>query len=304
MKLSRRRAIGIGLALTIGGARGAVRLMAEPAAPAGAVQIGMVHSLFRDVPAPLVQVLMRPFAALMEAQTGMAGRLVVGDDAVSLGQQLADNKVQLAVFHGFEFAWARQQHADLRPLLIAVNQVHHLRALVLVRGDCKAAGLADLKGKCLALPRGTREHCHLFLERRCQQCGRKPADLFTRTATPPNAEDALDDLVDNDVQAAVVDQLAFDCFKRRKPGRAAALRVLLRSEVFPAAVIAYVPGTLTADSLDHFRDGMMSANKNATGRQLLTLWKLTAFEPVPEDYDATLAGIVKAYPPPGKGAKP
>jgi ABC-type phosphate/phosphonate transport system substrate-binding protein len=293
----------VGLALALGGTRGALRALAEQPEASGVVQIGMAHSLFRDLPAPLVQVLMRPFAALMEAQTGMAGRLVEGGDALSLGRQLAENKVQLAVFHGFEFAWARQQYTALRPLLIAVNQERHLRALLLVRSDCTATGLVDLKGQTLALPRGTREHCHLFLERHCQQCGRKPAELFGRTATPPNAEDALDDLVDNDVQVAVIDQLAFDCFKRRKPGRAAALRVLLRSEVFPAGVIAYRPGTLSEDSLGRFRNGMLSASKNATGRQLLTLWKLTGFEPVPEDYDDTLAGILKAYPPPIKVSK-
>jgi ABC-type phosphate/phosphonate transport system substrate-binding protein len=302
MRLSRRTAIGVGLALAFGGTRGALRALAEQHEAADAVQIGMVHSLFRDVPAPLVQVLMRPFAALMEAQTGMTGRLVEGGDALALGRQLADDKVQLAVFHGFEFAWARQQYNALRPLVIAVNQERHLRALLLVRDDCKATRLADLKGTTLALPRGSREHCHLFLERRCQHNGGKPTELFARTTTPANAEDALDDLVDNDVQAAVIDQVAFDCFKRRKPGRAAALRVLLRSEVFPAAVIAYRPGALSDESLDRFRDGMLSANKNATGRQLLTLWKLTAFEPVPEDYDDTLAGILKAYPPP-KAAK-
>jgi hypothetical protein len=35
----------------------------------------------------------------------------------------------------------------------------------------------------------------------------------------------------------------------------------------------------------------------------MTLWRLTAFEPIPADYEKTLTDIVKAYPPPEVQAK-
>ena len=40
----------------------------------------------------------------------------------------------------------------------------------------------------------------------------------------------------------------------------------------------------------------MTADKCAIGRQLLTLWLMTAFENLPEDFDKMLADISKAYP--------
>ena len=63
-------------------------------------------------------------------------------------------------------------------------------------------------------------------------------------------------------------------------------------------MVAYRPGAIDADTIRRFREGMSTANQNALGRQLMTLWKLTAFEPIPADYEQTLTDIVKAYPPP------
>jgi ABC-type phosphate/phosphonate transport system substrate-binding protein len=271
----------------------------EPQEIAGeSVRIGMVSTLFRDTPEPLVLAMMQPFGAMMRAQTGLTGKLMPGGDACQLGQLLAEDKVQLAVFHGVEFAWARQQHPELRPLMIAVNQDPHVQAFLVVREGSAVTGFADLKGKVLALPRKSREHCHMFLERRCQGCGQEADHFFAKIATPPNTEEAFEDVVDGLVDAAVVDSISLDCYKRRKPARSAQLKLVQRSEIFPAAVVAYHPGVLGEDALTAFREGMLRANKSALGRQLMTLWKLTAFQPVPADYEQTLTDIVKAYPAP------
>jgi ABC-type phosphate/phosphonate transport system substrate-binding protein len=264
----------------------------------GTVRIGMVSSLFRDTPEPLVQSMMQPFGVLMESQTGLTGKLMAAGGAARLGKLLAEDQVQLGVFHGFEFGWARQKYPDLRPLMIAVNQEHHLHALILVRADASAQTLADLKGRSLAVPLHTRGHCHLYLEHCCQLAGLEPEKFFAKITAPANVEDALDDLVDNLVQAALVDGTALDCYHRRKPVRFAKLRTLQRSETFPAAVVAYHPGSLDDATLRRFREGMLNANKGVLGRQFLTLWKLTGFEPIPDDYEQTLANILKAYPAP------
>lgn len=262
------------------------------------VMVGAASSFFRDVPDGLVASIIQPFGALLEAQTGIPGRLVPGGDALTVARHLAEDKIQLAVFHGIEFAWARARYPELRPLMIAVNQQRRLRANLVVRTDAKADGFACLEGKCLALPKGSREHCRVFLEKHCKDCGKGPDHLFSRITAPPNFEDALDDVVDGDVQACVVDGVALECFKRRKPGRFTRLRVSLQSEVFPAGVLAYRPGCLSVETLRRFREGMINADRSTVGRQLMTLWKLTGFEEVPPDYEEILANIVKAYPPP------
>jgi ABC-type phosphate/phosphonate transport system substrate-binding protein len=264
--------------------------------PLRPVKIGLARTLFRDTPEALVTAMMHPFGALMESQTGIPGVLIKGGSADNLGNLLATNKVQIGVFHGIEFAWARQKHPDLKPLMIAVNQQRHLRAIVVGSQDTTMTSFPDLKGTTLAFPCKSREHCHIFLQRHCQNCGQEPVQFFESVTNPPCAEDALDDVVDGVVQVALVDSVSLECYKRRKPGRSAQLKPILESEIFPAAVVAYQPGVLDEETLTRFREGLINANKSALGRQFITLWKLTAFEPVPSDYELTLTQIVKAYP--------
>lgn len=269
----------------------------------GTVRIGLISSLFSDVPEPLVMVMVQPFRSLMEAQTGVSGQLVSCGDADNLGQQLMEDKVQLGVFHGVEFGWARHKYPELRPLVIAVNEQRYLRAHFVVRADSKMSMLADLQDKALALPNQTRDHVRLFLRRRCLDWKKDPTSFFSRITNPANVEDALDDVVDGVVQVSVVDGVALDCYKRRKPGRFTKLKIVQSSEVFPAAVVGFRPGILDDVTLKRFRDGMINANRTVAGKQLLTLWKLTGFEEVPPDYDQALIQIVKAYPPPGSDGK-
>jgi ABC-type phosphate/phosphonate transport system substrate-binding protein len=273
------------------------RAAAEEAATA-TVRIGLVETLFPDTPEPLMQVMIRPFKSLMETQTGVRGQVVVGGDAESVSRQLKEDRLQLGVFHGIEFAWVRTKNPDLRPLLIAVNRNRVLRACLVVSAASQARDYADLKGKKVGLPRLSREHCRLFLERRCCKEGCNTAKFYGEVTTPQDAEDALDTVVDGKLDAAVIDGTALESFRKLKPGRAAKLKILQQSEPFPSAVIAYQPGGLAESLLERFRHGMISARSTRHGRQLLEMCRITAFEAVPSDYEELLASIAKAYPPP------
>jgi ABC-type phosphate/phosphonate transport system substrate-binding protein len=290
-----RKSFGLGGAALM--ALAAVVAASEPGAvPPGTVRIGLVRSLFRDLPEPMVQMMTQPFQALMQSQTGLNGTVLPCGDACDLGRRLHEGAMDLGVFHGVEFAWAQQKYPDLRPLVIAINKHRHLTAHLVVRNDSDAAGFADLKGKVVALPRRSREHCRLFLERQCQDAGGEPPSFFAKVVAPANVEAALDDVVRGKVQAAVVDGVSLECYEHVKSGCFARLKLLKQSEVFPAAVVAYRQGAVDDATLTRFRDGMVSASQNGRGRDLMTMWKLTAFEDVPADYQQTLANIVRAYP--------
>jgi ABC-type phosphate/phosphonate transport system substrate-binding protein len=292
-------ALAIGLALL-----GTLKTQAEePSAHGDVVRIGLIGSLFRDVPSGAVAAMMEPFGAMMQSQTGITGELVPSGDANQLGQMLAEDKVQLAVFHGIEFAWARVKYPQLRPLVIAVNRERYLHAILVARAEGPVNSFADLQGKALALPRGSREHAYLFLQHNCQELKKDQQHFFSKITQPANIEAGLDDVVDRLVQAAIVDNVSLDCYKRRKPGRFEKLKIVQTSEVFPAAVVAYRLGALDEPTLKRFREGMANANQTLLGRQLLTLWKLTAFEAVPDDYEQTCTEIVRAYPPPACNGK-
>jgi ABC-type phosphate/phosphonate transport system substrate-binding protein len=267
--------------------------------PAATVKIGMLKSMFRDLPPSMFGVMSKPFHALVESQTGLKGELCLVDGADTLRKEMAEGKVQLGVFHGFEYAWMRLRQPDLRPLMLAVGQPGCLRAMLVVpAGDSGAQSVADLRGKTLALPRGTRETARLFLERQTGHDGQTPEQFFGKVLTPADPAHALNDVVKGAAQATVTDGATLACFKDTYPGQGRRLKVLAESDPFPPTVIAYREGTLSPDALRKFHDGMANAHATTSGNNLMMLLKMSRFEPIPADYESLLAGVMKNYPPP------
>ncbi len=267
--------------------------------PPELVRIAVVKSFFRDVPEPMVQPLIEPFRALMMAQTGVKSDVVPTQDALQLGRDLAENKIHVVLFHGFEFAWAKHEFPDLQPLMIAIRKKPDMRACLMAPADSPVRNFADLKGKSLALPRFTQEHCWLYMERACKEAGKSnPKKFFSSLTHPRDAEVALDDLTEGKIQAAIVDNVALESFRQRKPARFNRLKVVHESEIFPAAVIGYRAGSLDKATVKLFQEGLLSGQHTALGRQLLTLWKITSLEIAPADFDKSLKRTLKAFPAP------
>lgn len=262
------------------------------------VKIGMVSNLFRTLPPTAVNSMLQPFSALMQSLTGVAGTIEQVPDAKALGEQLDNQKLQLGVCNGYEFAWIRQKHPTLRPLMIAVNHDRHLVGHLIVRSDSPAVSAANLTNEPFAIPVQSREHSLLYLQERCVGPQKDPAKFFSKVTTPTTEEEALDDVVEGGVAGTIVDGRAWECYKTRKPGRVARLKIIQTSETFPSGVIVYRQNTLDKSTLKSFRNGLLNANRTFLGRQLMTLWRLSGFEVVPADYEETLVNIAKAYPPP------
>jgi ABC-type phosphate/phosphonate transport system substrate-binding protein len=292
------RWIGIAALAVLTGVSGVALAPRAAAGDGSFIRIGLIHSLFRDTSEPLMQIIMRPFRALMETQTGVQGQLVAAGEANDLAQRLKSGDCQLGLFHGFEFAWARQAVPELKPLLIAVPKKQRLlRAHLVVAAEGSVKSVADLKGKAIALPHMSREHCRLFLERRCVPAGNSPGTFFSLVSMPRNAEDAIDDVIDGRSAAAVIDDGDLESYRIQFPEYFAKVKVLLQSEAFPCAVIAYYPGKLSQSLVDRFREGMLSAKDSQRGRQVMQLCRISSFEEIPDDFDKMLADIAKAYPP-------
>jgi ABC-type phosphate/phosphonate transport system substrate-binding protein len=238
----------------------------------------------------------RQFGRLVADRNGVPGELTLAPDAAALADRLGRGEAQLAVFHGFEFAWARRRHPGLRALAVAVTRQRRPTALVVARADAGLDGFAALKGKTLAVPEGTKEYCRLYLERQAPR-DRAP-DAPGRVTHPASIEDALEDVIDHQADAAVVDAASLEAFRSLKPARAARLRVAASSPQFPAAVVAYCEGSLDDATLTHLKRGLLNAGQTPQGTRVLTLWQLEAFEAPPADYEQQLAEVLREYPPP------
>lgn len=277
------------LALVVAAGVSAAAAVAPAANQPDSIMVGLSQSLFHEVPEALVRTTLPPHEALMMADTGLKGKIHIVPDAAQLAEELVNGKTHVGVFSGVEYAQVRQQHPKLKALAIAINKQDRVTVHVVVRQDSRATQVSELADKKLALPRGSRIHCRVSLHAYV-------ADPKT-LKRPASAEDALDDVHDGVVDAAVVDSEAVHCFQRRKPGRFAKLRDLHKPVVYPVPVLVYQEGVLDEATLRTVYRGLLKAHETERGRKTLDLWKLTRYAKVPDDYDQLFDEVLKMHPP-------
>ncbi len=270
---------------------------AQPAKDAP-LRVGMAKTFFNDVPQVLIDIATEPFPKLMKDTTGLDGILSTSDDAFEAAKKLDANQIQIGVFHGHEFAWAQQKYPKLTPLMIVTNKLHEVRVHVVVPADSPAKSMADLRGKIMDMPLGSKEHLCVYVERRASDNAQpNPNKFFAKIIRSRNANVALDDLCVGKADAVAVDSIALEYYRDIKgPRFNKNLRILQESPPFPQPVLAYKPGAVPAATIEQFRKGLLTAHKLPTGRAMMDMWKIESFDDVPAGYGKSLAEVLKAYP--------
>ncbi|MBY0515214.1 MAG: phosphate/phosphite/phosphonate ABC transporter substrate-binding protein [Gemmataceae bacterium] len=267
-----------------------------PVAPPTVIRLGLLTGMFRDVSPDLIQAASVPFRDQFKRATGLDAGVELVDDYRTLAAKLNDKKLQFGVFHGYEYAWARDQYPDLLPLVVSVPTGGKVQACLVVNAASKAEKPADLKGNCVTVPIGTKSHCHLYLER-------LQAELPPNTCGPSGPrelgpEEALDNVCANKCPAALVDIGSLTAFQNNKPGAAASLKVLDRSELFPAGVVVYRKDAIDPQVVEKVRKSLVDVRSNPQGRAFLMLWRLQGFTVPADGYYTDLERIKKAFPAP------
>lgn len=260
------------------------------------IRIGIPRSMFQEIPPGLISFAGQPFQDLIKAQTGLNGDVLNEADSFVVSRDLNDGKLQLGVFLGHEFAWARQKYPNLEPLVCAVPRMKEVQALLLVRHDCKAATLADLKGSKLVIATAMRDHPRMFLEsRRAEEI---KVGGFGSTEKVETQHDAIYKVMESEADVTAVDSAAWAYFEKLYPGPCQNLRILARSDVFPPNVIAFKKGSLDDANIKALRDGLSTAHENSKARRMMTVIRLDRFDSPPKNYDEMLKACLKAYPKP------
>ena len=278
------------------------RGVAPAAEPAESIQIGMLQGMFRDVQPAMVQAMSKPLRDLIRRQTGLTGEVEICADAAALAEKMTAKRLHLGVYHGFEFAWLRQAHPDLVPLVITIPPARKLQACVVVHKDSKAAGVADLKDETVLVPRGTKAHCFLYLE--SLRAGLPATTAKPQAKSTLTSEEALDAVINGDSAAVLLDASAILGYKNLQPGAFQHLRVLAESPTFPPTVLAYTKGTLSDATILKVQTLLTGANQTAAGKPLLMMWNVNGFEAIPADYEDHLTRIAKEFPAPKLAATP
>jgi ABC-type phosphate/phosphonate transport system substrate-binding protein len=259
-------------------------------------KVGLPKSAFRDVPPALLSFAGEPLRELMKSQAGLDGEVVMDADTLNIARRLDKGELQLGVFLGHEFAWAKDRYPSLEPLVCTVPRPREVQAFLLVRWDCKGTGLSDLKGQKLVLGKNTRDHARLFLNRK------RAEDMadggFCSTEKADTVLDAIHKVIEGDADVTVADGAAWNYFQKLYPGASQNLKVLAKSEAFPPTVIACKKGALSDEAVQRVRTGLLTAHEASKGAKLMNLIRIDKFDEVPADYDDQLKACRKVYPAP------
>lgn len=259
----------------------------------GKVTVGIVPSITKDLSEAKQKFISDEFPTLVKDFTGLGGDLDKAASEMELAEKLTSGKDQFGVFQGIEFAEVKAKHPHLQPLLLSIYHSPEIKVIVAVKKDSALAAFADLKGKDVAVLKEGKEHIRRYI---AKESGGDPAKFFGKIVTPTNSESALDSVLVGKVQAVVVDNTGIDTYREVNPGKFNRLKLIAESPVFPPSVIAYDPKQVDAAVVKQFKDGMMKASQSAKGRQVMSDFRITSFEAVPDGFDAKLAEIRKAFP--------
>jgi len=269
--------------------------------PAGAqnppteLKIGFPEPMFKDVPQVLITSAAKPFQNMIQDKSGLKGSIDIATDYKELAQRITTGKVDIAVFHGFEYAWVKQ-FPEIMPLVATVPSCGKVQACLIVHVNSKAKEAKDLKGACVLIPKSGKAHCEMFLNHLREtipvgDCSpAKPGGLC--------AEEVLGEVAAGNADAALVDVSALLALKNSFPGSFKQLRVLAQSEELPSAVVVYRKGALNATQVTAVRAGLIDCVKTPSGRIFTVFWGLKGFEEVGNAYNEHVERSLKAYPAP------
>ena len=275
--------------------------------PLPEVRIGLPDVLFRDVSPAMVDLAMVPFKDMIQKTLEMNGSLIKARDYKVLAEQLKKKQVDLVLLHGFEYAWVKEIEPDLNliPLAVTLPNCGKVQACLVVHDSCQAKLPKDLTGACVAVPKGSKAHCQMFLEhirKGLPEGDCCPSEVKGPLPTP---EDVLDGIASGcgASKAALVDISSLEAYQADKPGLGSNLKILAKSELLPAAVIACRKDTLTAKQMDAITKGLVECTNNPKGRLFVMFWNLKGFGKVTPEYLDLVAKTQKAYPVPANPKK-
>jgi ABC-type phosphate/phosphonate transport system substrate-binding protein len=271
-------------------------LLGTLAAPAQEISIGIVPSLMNDLSAGQQKFIRGEFPILVKEFTGLDGKLTEDKSFEEVAKKTLAGEHQFAVFQGVEFAWITAKHTGLKPLLTAIYRMPRHQAVLVAKKGSPVKSAADLKGKSLGWFKAGKAHVVLYTEK---LAGGDPTKYFGKMVAPTNPEATLDDVLLGKVDGAVVDEASLEVYKEVNPGRYNRLQIVSKSVEFPPSVVAYAQGKVNDQMLTQFKNGMLKANDSPRGRDVMSSFRITAFQPVPAEYDTWLAEIRKEYPAPG-----
>jgi ABC-type phosphate/phosphonate transport system substrate-binding protein len=257
------------------------------------VKVALLESVFAGQERDKVVQQIRPFADLVQRDTGTKATFDIASYK-EMVPAFSRGEIQLVILTGLEYGWVRAKNDQARALVHASIDSGATQTVVVVGQNEKAADLKELGGATVALP----ERVPYLTEHYIKSVMGKPIEESFKVQRADNVDDALENVIDGKVQAAIVTKANIAVFAERKPGRYRRLKVLHQSPEFPPATVMYHTKYADKAALRRFEDALLRSTQNVEGQRVLTLYKLKGFEELPTNFDAKVAAIVKQFPEP------
>jgi ABC-type phosphate/phosphonate transport system substrate-binding protein len=263
-----------------------LRVDARPAVKP--LRLGVAETVARGMSPGLLNIVMRPFKSYLEGEVGKKGEITQVAAPLELAKLLHEEKIEIGVFFGHEFARAKVVYPRLQPIVVCVGRPKSTNVVLLVNRSKRIREIAGLEGKIVAMPIPNKAYCTAYFE----HLKINVKDIHK----PLDSEEALDSLSENRVEGVVIEEAQWEDYQTTSPSRANNLKVLQTSESFPPGVIATYEGRMSDSELKKFREALIRANGSTKGKGVLTTMQVSSFQIPVANFDDILAQNVKTYP--------
>lgn len=290
-----RKVSGLAVVVMLAGFSSMTMADEKPAAKAEptTINIGMPKTLFQGIPKFLIDAGAEPFKRMMKNQTGLDGVLHYPADAKEMADLIDAGKIDIGVMYGYDLGETMQKHSHLTPIAVAVP-LEPAQAFLVVKWDCKAKNIADLKDQKISVPPVHRYFCERFLAK--QKEAHMKGASFAGQLSSASSSDSIKDVIEDRAGVAIVDAATINWFQAVEPGQFKNVKILEQSEVFPSTCIVVKKDQLTPKTIASFSKALINAPNDPTGKHMLVTWKLKGFISVPDEYPAQVKAIMEKYP--------
>lgn len=210
----------------------------------------------------------RDLADYLTLRTNVLTDLIFRKSYAELNDLVRTGAVDLALV-GYGGYLTGQKQFGMVPLALGqVDGITRSDALIVVRAESPARGLADLRDKTFAFTDPLSYSGHLAVRDWMQERGLVPEDFFERVLFTYSQSASVEALVGRVVEGAVVNAYRYRAYLARHPGVDGQLRVIARLPT-PGGLVFAVAPNLQSDRRQFLREVLLGMHENPGGRAVL-----------------------------------
>jgi len=277
-----------------------ILLLAAPPSPMAAERfrtaVGFSVSTFLELDKERALSITSLWSSLVARKWGGTASTVVFRSVPEPEKSIQSKNVDLLVLLPSEFVELKGK-TTLEPLFVSAKGKDIFNRLVLVvRRDSGYRSVSDLKGKTVIQPLGLYGNGrNLWLDTLLMRKGiKKPESFFSKSRQVLKPSAAILPVFFRKEDACIVTRLNLQVMSELNPQLSKELQVLEESPPRPSSVIA-VRKELPARHKEIVREVLSTLDRDAQGKQLLTLFRMDRLVPYRPEYMANMEELLREH---------